>query len=55
MIGRVINTTLQDTAPVSVGSNFDTIGGDSVVDELKMDQGCSGIRVMVSYLIVLRG
>jgi hypothetical protein len=34
MIGRMVDTTLQDAAPVAMGGNFDTIGSNSVVDEL---------------------
>jgi len=34
MIGSVVNTTLQDAAPVSVSGDFDTVGSNSVVDEL---------------------
>jgi hypothetical protein len=34
MIGRVVDATLQDTAPVSVSGNFDTVGGNGIVDEL---------------------
>lgn len=55
MIGRVINTTLQDAASVSVGGNLDTIGSNGVVDELQADQCCSETCAMVSYLIVIWG
>ena len=55
MIGSVIDTTLQDAAPVSVSGNFDTIGGNSVVDELKANQCCSETCTTVPYLIVIRG
>jgi hypothetical protein len=34
MIGRVVNTTLQDTTSVSVSGNFDAVGGNGIVDEL---------------------
>jgi len=34
MIGRMVNTTLQDAASVSVGSDFDTVGSNGIVDEL---------------------
>ena len=41
MIGRVVNTTLQDAASVSVSGNFDAISSNGVVDELRVDQCCS--------------
>ena len=34
MIGRMVNTTLQDAASVSVSGDLDTVGSDSIVDEL---------------------
>jgi hypothetical protein len=34
MIGRVVDTTLQDAAPVPMSGDFDTISSYSVVDEL---------------------
>jgi hypothetical protein len=33
-VSSVIDTSLQDTTSVSVSSDFDTVSGDSVVDEL---------------------
>lgn len=39
MIGRVVNTTLQDAASVSVRGNFYTIGCNSIVDELVVIRG----------------
>lgn len=44
MIGRVVNTTLQDAASVSVSGNFDAISSNGVVDELRVDQCCSETR-----------
>ena len=41
MIGRVVNTTLQDAASVSVSGDFDTIGSHSIIDELEMHQQIS--------------
>jgi len=38
MIGRMVNTTLQDAASVSVSGDFDTVGSNSIVDELPVDQ-----------------
>ena len=38
MIGRMINTTLQDAASVSVSGDFDTVGSNGVVDELQLVQ-----------------
>ena len=37
MIRRVVDTTLQDAASVSVRGNFYTIGRNSIVDELYID------------------
>jgi len=34
MIGRMVNTTLQDAASVSVSGDFDTVGSNGIVDEL---------------------
>ena len=34
MVGRMVDTTLQDAAPVAVSGNFDTVGSNGVVDEL---------------------
>lgn len=34
MIGRMVNTTLQDAASVSVSGNLDAIRSNRVVDEL---------------------
>jgi len=39
MIGRMVDTTLQDAASVSVSGNFDAIGSNSVVDELIVIRG----------------
>lgn len=33
-VGRVVDASLQDTTSVSVGSDFDTVGRDGIVDEL---------------------
>ena len=38
MIGRVVNTTLQDATSVSVSSDFDTVGSNGIVDELQVVQ-----------------
>ena len=38
MIRRMINTTLQDAASVSVSGDFDTVGSNGIVDELQGDQ-----------------
>ena len=38
MIGRMINTTLQDAASVSVSGDFDTVGSNGIVDELQLVQ-----------------
>ena len=38
MIGRMVNTTLQDAASVSVSGDFDTVGGNGIVDELQAGQ-----------------
>ena len=38
MIGRMINTTLQDAASVSVSGDFNTVSGDGIVDELQVGQ-----------------
>jgi len=38
MIGRVVNTTLQDAASVSVGGDFDTVGSNGIVYELHVVQ-----------------
>ena len=37
MIGRMVNTTLQNAASVSVRGNFNTIGRNSIVDELRIN------------------
>lgn len=38
MIRRMINTTLQDAASVSVSGDFNTVSGDGIVDELQVGQ-----------------
>ena len=38
MIGSVVNTTLQDATSVSVSGDFNTVGGNGVVDELQLGQ-----------------
>ena len=38
MIGRMINTTLQDAASVSVSGDFDAVGSNGIVDELQLVQ-----------------
>ena len=34
LLGCVVNTALEDAATVPVGGNFDTMDGDSIINEL---------------------
>ena len=34
MVGSVVNTALQNTAPVSVSGDLNTVGGDGIIDKL---------------------
>jgi hypothetical protein len=54
MIGCMINATLQDAASVSVSGNFDTVGGNGIVDELQVGQQRSQACGIMPYLIVIR-
>ena len=54
MVGRVVNTTLQNAASVSVSGDFDTVGCNGIVDELQADQYPSEVCVIALYLVVIR-
>ena len=34
LLGRVVDTALENAATVPVGGNFDTVDGDSIINEL---------------------
>jgi len=54
MIGRVVNTTLQNAASVSVSGDFNTVGCNGIVDELQADQYPSEACVIALYLVIIR-
>ena len=54
MIGRVVNTTLQNAASVSVSGDFNTVCCNSIVYELQADQYPSEACLIALYLVVVR-